>query len=55
MDEVVISKAIVGSYLKDLIGAMEMDAAIVGAGPSGMVAGYYLAKSKVKVAIFERK
>jgi thiazole biosynthesis enzyme len=55
MDEVVISKAIVESYLKDLIGAMEMDVAIVGAGPSGMVAGYYLAKSKVKVAVFERK
>lgn len=55
MDEVVISKAIVESYLKDLLDSMEVDVAIAGAGPSGMVAGYYLAKSKVKVAIFERK
>jgi thiamine thiazole synthase len=55
MDEVVISKTIVESYLKDLLDSMEVDAAIAGAGPSGMVAGYYLAKSKVKVAIFERK
>jgi thiamine thiazole synthase len=55
MDEVTISKAITESYLKDLLGAMELDVAIAGAGPSGMVAGYYLAKSKVKVAIFERK
>src|SRR4030043_452499 len=55
MDEVTISKAITESYLKDLLGAMEVDVAIAGAGPSGMVAGYYLAKSKVKVAIFERK
>jgi len=55
MDEVVISKTIVESYLKDLLDSMEVDVAIAGAGPSGMVAGYYLAKSKVKVAIFERK
>ena len=55
MDEVIISKAIVESYLKDLLGFLEMDVAVVGAGPSGMVAGYYLAKRGVKVAIFERK
>lgn len=55
MDEVVISKAITESYLKDLLESMELDVAIAGAGPSGMMAGYCLAKSKVKVAIFERK
>ncbi len=55
MDEVTISKAITESYLKDLLDSMEVDVAIAGAGPSGMVAGYYLAKNKVKVAIFERK
>ena len=55
MDEVVISKAIVESYLKDLLDSVEVDVAIAGAGPSGMVAGYYLAKSKVKAVIFERK
>jgi thiamine thiazole synthase len=55
MDEVIISKAITESYLKDLLDSMEVDVAIAGAGPSGMVASYYLAKSKVKVAIFEKK
>jgi thiamine thiazole synthase len=55
MDEVIISKAITESYLKDLLEAMEVDVAIAGAGPSGMMAGYYLAKTRVKVAIFERK
>ena len=55
MDEVIVSKAITESYVKDLLDSMEVDVAIAGAGPSGMVAGYYLAKSKVKVAIFERK
>ncbi len=55
MDEIVISKAITESYLKDLLESMEVDVAIVGAGPSGMTAAYYLAKNSVKVAIFERK
>jgi thiamine thiazole synthase len=55
MDEVVISRAITESYLKDLLESMEMEVAVVGAGPAGMTAAYYLAKNKVKVAIFERK
>jgi len=55
MDEVIISKAITESYIKDLLEAMELDVAIVGAGPAGMTAAYYLAKEKVKTAIFERK
>jgi thiazole biosynthesis enzyme len=55
MDEVIITKAITESYLKDLLDSAELDVAIAGAGPSGMVAGYYLAKNKAKVAIFERK
>lgn len=55
MDEVVISRAIVESYMKELLEAMELDVAIVGTGPAGMTAAYYLAKEKTKVAIFERK
>jgi len=55
MDEVIISKAITESYIKDLLNAMELDVAIVGAGPAGLVAAYYLAKGKVNTAIFERK
>ena len=55
MDEIVISKAITETYMKDLLEAMELDVAVVGAGPAGMTAAYYLAKEKVKTAIFERK
>jgi len=55
MDEVTISKAITESYVKDLLEAMELDVAIVGAGPAGMTAAYYLAKGGIKTAIFERK
>ncbi|HEX76244.1 MAG TPA: thiazole biosynthesis protein [Dehalococcoidia bacterium] len=55
MDEVIVSKAITESYLKDLLDSMEVEVAIAGAGPSGMTAGYYLAKDGVKTAIFEKK
>jgi thiamine thiazole synthase len=55
MDEVVISRAIIESYIKDLLEAMELDVAIVGAGPAGLTAAYYLAKAGVKTAIFEKK
>ncbi len=55
MKEVEISRAIVEAYFNDLLENLSPDAAIVGAGPSGMVAGYYLAKNGVKVAIFEKK
>jgi len=55
MDEVTISRAIVESYMKDLLEAMELHVAIVGAGPSGLAAAYYLAKEGIKTAIFEKK
>ena len=55
MDEVIISKAITQSYIDDFLDYMDVDVAIVGAGPSGLAAGYYLAKAGVKTAIFERK
>ena len=55
LDEIKISKAIIESYKDKLIDALEVDVAIAGAGPAGMVCGYYLAKKNKKVAIFERK
>ena len=55
LDEIKISKAIIESYKDKLIGALDVDVAIVGAGPAGMTCGYYLAKMGKKVAIFERK
>jgi thiamine thiazole synthase len=55
LDEVVITRAIVDRYYKKLIDNLENDVAIVGGGPSGLVAGYYLAKSGKKVALYERK
>ncbi len=55
LDEVEITKKIVESYMQDLLSYTSVDVAIVGAGPSGLTAAYYLAKSGRKVAIFDRK
>jgi len=55
LDEITISKAIIEAYNEKLIGALDVDVAIVGAGPAGMACAYYLAKAKKKVVIFERK
>jgi thiamine thiazole synthase len=55
MDEVIISRAIVESYMKDFMGAMEADVAVAGAGPAGLVTAYYLAQEGIKVVVFERQ
>lgn len=55
MDEVIISRAIVESYMKDFMGAMEVDVAVAGAGPAGLVTAYYLAKEGIKAVVFERQ
>ncbi len=54
LDDITISKAITESFVKDFLAAMEVDVAIGGAGPAGMTAAYYLAKTGVKTVIFER-
>jgi thiazole biosynthesis enzyme len=55
MDEIVISQAITRSYFNEFLEYMDVDVAIVGAGPSGLSAAYYLARSGKKVVIFERR
>lgn len=53
--EQLVSQGIVESYFEKLKNNLSLDAAIVGGGPSGLVAAYYLAKAGKKVALFERK
>ena len=53
--ENVISHAIVSSFHDKLLAGLNVDVAIVGGGPSALVAAHDLAKAGAKVAIFERK
>ncbi|HJX69718.1 MAG TPA: sulfide-dependent adenosine diphosphate thiazole synthase [Dehalococcoidia bacterium] len=55
MDEVTISRAITETFLRDFMEAMEVDVAIAGAGPSGLIAAYYLAKGGARTVVFERQ
>jgi thiamine thiazole synthase len=55
LDEIKISEAIIKAYKEKLLAALDVDVAIVGAGPAGMVCAYYLAKAGKRVVIFERK
>jgi thiamine thiazole synthase len=55
LNEVIITKAIIDRYHEKLTTNLETDVAIVGGGPSGLVAGYYLANAGKRVALYERK
>ena len=55
LNEVIISKAIVETYIEEFINNLEVDVVIAGAGPSGLVASYYMSKSGLRVAVFEKK
>lgn len=50
-----ITRAIVRFALKDLEEFSEVDVVIVGAGPSGLTASYYLSSEGFKVLVFERR
>ena len=55
LSEITITRAIIDRFSRKFTDSIEVDTAIVGAGPAGLVASYFLAKAGNKVAIFERK
>jgi len=54
-DESDITKAIIEYSAKDLVDLANVDVVIVGAGPSGLTAGYYLSKHRLRTLILERR
>lgn len=55
MRDIAISKAILESFFAKLENFLDVDVAIVGAGPSGLVAAYELARRNLRVAVFEER
>ena len=53
--ENIISTAIINQFSEKLIAGLTLDVALVGGGPSALVAARYLAEAGLKTAIFERK
>lgn len=55
LNEVTVSRAITETFIQEFLDAMEVDVAVVGAGPAGMTAAYFLAKGGSKTVVFERQ
>lgn len=55
LNEIMITRGIVEGFTRKFTDYLEMEVAIGGGGPAGLVAAYYLAKEGKKVALFERK
>lgn len=55
MKETQVTRGIISTYFNKMEKNLELDVAIVGGGPSGIVAAFYLAKAGLKVALFDRK
>ena len=55
MKEVEISRIILEQYHSKLLDCLDNDVVVVGAGPAGLTAGYYLAKNGIKTTVLEKR
>jgi thiamine thiazole synthase len=55
IDDVIVTRTIFNRFSKEFQDYLNVDVAIAGAGPSGLVAAKYLAKANIKTVLFERK
>ncbi|HID43525.1 MAG TPA: thiazole biosynthesis protein [Archaeoglobaceae archaeon] len=55
IDEVVVTKAITEKYIEKFLKGIRCDVAVVGGGPSGLVAASILGKKGFSVSLFEKK
>jgi thiamine thiazole synthase len=55
LDEVMVTRAIVESYVESFLKYAEVDVALAGAGPANLVAAKRLAEADVKAVVFEKR
>ncbi len=55
LDDIVISRAIIERFSEKLLDNIECEVAIVGGGPAGLIASFFLSDAGKKVVLFERK
>ena len=55
MLETRISRAIVETYTRKFLDSLDSDVIVVGAGPAGLCAAYYLAGEGLRTVVFEKK
>ncbi len=55
IDDVVVTRTIFNRFSKEFQDCFDVDVAIAGAGPAGLIAAQYLAKAGKKTVLFERK